>query len=342
MPEKRQRLDFIDIARGIAIICIVIGHVKCNSINRVVFPFNVPLFFLISGYFTSAKTDMRTFVKRKAQTLLVPYYVTCLVIILIGTAEGFILGGAGGALKELVDWIYGTLYGSGFGFDKPFYIKSIGAIWFLWGSFWGSVLLKLSLKMKEEVRLLFIAILFIFAVMTKQLVWLPLSLQPGCCAVFYMYVGYSFKELQPRLGGVRKEYKSAVLLFSLAVYLFFIKDYTGFELVHLSLGRGIVDIFGSLCACVVVFWISKKISPQRFLGKCLSYLGKYSLFVLCFHIIEQNLFPWWKIAAWLCGKGMPEFTTIPVLIVGKLTMDITAAVIASKIKPVRRLFGMKE
>ena len=45
-----KRLTYIDIARGIAIICIVLGHLGNNTINRVVFTFHVPIFFFITGY----------------------------------------------------------------------------------------------------------------------------------------------------------------------------------------------------------------------------------------------------------------------------------------------------
>ena len=342
MSEKKKRLDYIDIARGIAIISIILCHLKSDSLNRVLLPFNVPMFFLISGYFLSARTDMKTFLKRKAQTLLVPYYVTSLIVILIRTLEGFILGGADGAKDEFFRWIYGALYASGYSSESPFFIQSIGAIWFLWATFWASLLLRLSLKLREDHRLVLIVALFIFGCASKKLIWLPLSIQPGCIALLYMYIGYAYRELQPTLGTIRKEYKDAVLLFSLAVYIFYIIDFTEFLIVHVKLGRGIIDIFGTLCACVVVFYIAKKIRPGSRIGKGLSYLGKYSIFILCIHLIELNIFPWWKIAEWLCGKGMPEFLTLPFVIVGKLTIDLTGAVILTKIKPVRRLFGMRE
>ena len=47
----KTRIRFIDTARGIAIICIILGHLGSASINRVVYTFHIPLFFLITGYF---------------------------------------------------------------------------------------------------------------------------------------------------------------------------------------------------------------------------------------------------------------------------------------------------
>ena len=42
------RLRFVDIAKGISIICIILGHLGIHNITRVVFTFHVPIFFLIA------------------------------------------------------------------------------------------------------------------------------------------------------------------------------------------------------------------------------------------------------------------------------------------------------
>ena len=39
------RLRFVDIAKGISIICIILGHLGIHNITRVVFTFHVPIFF---------------------------------------------------------------------------------------------------------------------------------------------------------------------------------------------------------------------------------------------------------------------------------------------------------
>ena len=55
MKTKSTRLQYIDIAKGIAMICIILGHLGNASINRIVFTFHVPIFFFITGYFTNKK-----------------------------------------------------------------------------------------------------------------------------------------------------------------------------------------------------------------------------------------------------------------------------------------------
>lgn len=61
---KNVRLQYIDIAKGIAMICIILGHLGNANINRIVFTFHVPIFFFITGYFTNSKRDLNDFIKK--------------------------------------------------------------------------------------------------------------------------------------------------------------------------------------------------------------------------------------------------------------------------------------
>jgi len=54
-----NRADHIDIARGIAILLVILGHC-CQStdaaLNRVILSFHMPLFFFLSGVFAKPQT----------------------------------------------------------------------------------------------------------------------------------------------------------------------------------------------------------------------------------------------------------------------------------------------
>ena len=69
----------IDIAKTIAMVSIIMGHLGVNSINKVVFTYHVTLFYLVAGYFTSTKLSVPQFVKHRFHTLLIPYYISSLV-----------------------------------------------------------------------------------------------------------------------------------------------------------------------------------------------------------------------------------------------------------------------
>ena len=46
---EAKRVQYIDIARGIAILCIILGHQGISDVNRVVFTFHVPIFYFINN-----------------------------------------------------------------------------------------------------------------------------------------------------------------------------------------------------------------------------------------------------------------------------------------------------
>lgn len=175
-------------------ICIVLGHLGNATINRVVFTFHVPIFFFITGYFIRENGSMKDFIKDKARKLLIPYACTCFAIIVLAIIKNKILFDGSALKSTALEWLYASIYGAGDNYQDPFYIKGIGAIWFLWATFWGSIFLRFSLKMKMKTRMAFIFILFWIGQWTRRFFWFPFSIQAGCCALFFMYLGFLLKE----------------------------------------------------------------------------------------------------------------------------------------------------
>ena len=91
-------------------ICIILGHMGNANINRVVFTFHVPIFFFITGYFISDKCEVNIFVRNKVRTLIIPYIITCLAIVIIATLQGAICDDA---IVEIKKWSYASVYGAG-------------------------------------------------------------------------------------------------------------------------------------------------------------------------------------------------------------------------------------
>ncbi len=92
---KKKRYTEIDIARGVGIFCVVLGHaIKQTSVSAgwirlltyIIYSFHMPLFFCLSG-FVSAKilklkrSERISYILSRAKRLLVPYFVIgCLYI----------------------------------------------------------------------------------------------------------------------------------------------------------------------------------------------------------------------------------------------------------------------
>lgn len=76
------RNDIADIAKGIGIFLMVIGHCGIPQFLRIwIYSFHMPLFFFISGYFyTRNKYKATIFIKKRIRTLVVPYFLFLFII----------------------------------------------------------------------------------------------------------------------------------------------------------------------------------------------------------------------------------------------------------------------
>lgn len=77
MPDQnldRQRIEWLDVARGIGIFLMVAGHIGYGKIfDHYIHAYHMPLFFFISGYLYNAPSSFEKYIKKKARSLLIPY-----------------------------------------------------------------------------------------------------------------------------------------------------------------------------------------------------------------------------------------------------------------------------
>ena len=315
--QSGSRNRSIDIARGIAIISIIFGHLSFDFIDKIVYTYHVPLFFILTGYFMKIE-PVYAFIRKKMRTILAPYAFTCLVMVSLATLISAI--SRGDVFQTFKEWAWAAFYGSGGDYITPFYIKAIGAIWFLWASFWGTILMQMLLRCTPIRRALLVGILFLAGYYSAyKMFWFPLSIQAGFCSVLYMYIGYCFKQKEMGFKSLPKRGKAVIWIVVIFLWLLFIVRFKTFWLVQCDFGRGAIDILGSICGCACVLGISilidchiERLSP--FLAAC----GRYSIVILCVHITELKLIHWKKIAVWLYGKGIPWIISGGIAIIPKL------------------------
>lgn len=73
------RNSSVDIIKGIGIILVIMGHISENLfINRLIYSFHMPLFFILSGYayINYNKTNnIKDFIIKKLKTIVIPYFI---------------------------------------------------------------------------------------------------------------------------------------------------------------------------------------------------------------------------------------------------------------------------
>ncbi len=73
---QTERIHWIDITRGIAIIFVIYAHVLGNQgIRYLFYAFHMPLFFFISGVLFRKDDGFLTVVKKSAKSLIIPYFI---------------------------------------------------------------------------------------------------------------------------------------------------------------------------------------------------------------------------------------------------------------------------
>ena len=83
--QLKQRVHYIDLAKGIAMILVILGHTKKLVSPTVVwwlYTFHMPLFFMLSGMvFNPDKyKNFKEMFKAKFKSLIIPYICFCLIL----------------------------------------------------------------------------------------------------------------------------------------------------------------------------------------------------------------------------------------------------------------------
>ncbi len=333
--NPNNRLPEFDIAKGIAILCVILGHLGKNDIDRVVFVFHMPIFFLISGYFLSQSGQFKEFVAKKFKQCMVPYIASCIAICVLSIPVSYILHQDIG--QNLFKWICGSIYGSG---TRPGIFPGIpsfiGALWFLEALFWGSLIVRyVNDHYSYNVSKVLIVIVAYIGYATAIKVWLPFNIQAGCTAAGFIYLGYLYKKECSSITTLPRP----LLFLLIAIVAWCVKYFSGFWLVSNFFGNGFMDIIGACSASYLIILVCKKIIIKNdCISNILQWFGKNSLVVLAFHIIELDLIPAAIVIQKLKSLGFTSFAPMFLLILLKILWASLGIVLVNHIPFLKRIF----
>ena len=243
---------------------------------------------------------------------------------------------------DLKTWLLASLYGAGDSLTHYISMPGIGAVWFLWALFFAELMMQGVLRLREGWRFPVILLIFAFGYLTRKTFWLPLSFQSGCCALLFLYFGKLLHDERQNISQLHRETKAVVVISSFVVWFFFIRDFQSFWLVKSDVGRGAVDIFGSLCACLCLMVISKVLCKQPWkIVNGFAFLGQYSIMMLSAHLVELNTL-YGQFIRVLTKIGVPSNLMLYGLIVIKLIWAIFWTVIGAHWSVTRWIFGIEK
>ena len=150
--DENRRLGYIDACKAVGIICVILGHTYYGPdvLYNLICSFHMPLFFVLSGFTWDEKKykamPFKTFIKKKAKDLLVPYFVFAAVNLLIQVLWKLIL------LHEKADFAYlgKSIKSIILCYSSMEFMPNCSPIWFLLCLFVADLLLYWMMRLQKR------------------------------------------------------------------------------------------------------------------------------------------------------------------------------------------------
>ena len=318
-PAKYNNLGYFNLARGIGIMMILLGHSIVpfltasgsgtgglfSGAGSVLGGGVMAMFFLISGFGFYTRSPKKCF-KTQARLLLYPYFQVAGMLIFARMVLSLVRGR--NPLTELLNLLL-TLplcvnaENADALFGAP--LKSVTILWFILALFGGWVIYNGICRIRDEKKqnlLLLLCLVASWALTLISKAW-PLCLPMALLAACYLAAGFTVKRknlLVEKLPVKAWVFMGVIITASCA-----------FGAVDIGAGiwkLGLVDVAATFCigflllrayACFMDLEIHNRVIHL------VERIGNQSIWIVFFHAIEKSLFPWYRLKdfidlPWLC------------------------------------------
>lgn len=336
--DRRSRNQLIDVAKGIAILLVLIGHsiqyasgasyaasgaFYNNCLFKVIYTFHMPLFMVISGYlfrFSIERKTAKNIVVDRLKTLLLPIFAFALVVFCVKFNPEL------GFFDQIRRYFSFTRY----------------TLWFLWALFYASIgVLLINKLFKDNVIVYLLVFLSSLCLPDKYFFELYKFMFP--CFVF----GY-FVEKKGWITLMRK-HLNPIMIFSLIIFVLMLFFYntdcyvymTGSYLfgtanpirqLGIDLYRIAIGIAGSIFVMSLLMWIYAE-KRDDCVTKSLCFFGSNTMGIYCI----QNYF-WMLYPLVISGVIYPILLNRAVAFVICLTVSCLVTMLMRKIRVLNFLF----
>ena len=288
-----ERIQWIDMAKAIAIILVIIGHtVTFGTLPRnFIFSFHMPLFFILSGYtmhLAANKTDLVKHLKKNAIHLLGPAVVIAVISIF---ARWIMVGGY--SLESLWQLVKTTVnaywWASGVNVHNH---PGAGAVWFLFSLFWAKAIM-------DTVSILFpgkkVDYIFAFIGIGGVLLgtkgkWLPQNLDVTMTAILFLYLGMVWREWKTYI----QKYETIIFIVAIGIWLYCLSFGLYIEMATRHYPYYATTILEALCGTFAVCSLCKALESNPRLRYVLSFIGMHTLLLFSIHCLDWIAGPIWS------------------------------------------------
>lgn len=302
---QQPRLLWADALKFFGILAIVWGHtISSGAVRQYLYSFHVPLFFFAIGlYFKPSKISFGCFCKKKAISLLVPYFAFAVISVLIFAVLGELASSALSA--DVADFSLRTNL-------LEMFIGQCRAnrpLWFLPCMFVFYILCFGLTKFTEKLSNRVHTVIYVFAIVGSVVLCALNSIIFKIGALFwkadvslfmlcFFLIAIMIKPLLVQSVVNWASLLSNILLLLLGCFLAF--QNSAVDYLSNSYGNVLLFYLSSICTILALCFISMLISHLNIqvFSKILTYVGQRTLPILLMHkfpiLFFQVLFPWTK------------------------------------------------
>lgn len=300
MEIKSRDVSF-DVLKGIGICLVLVAHSLGGYVHTFAYSFHMPLFFLVAGYFFKQRTVKEAFIL-DFKRIMIPFFFTGLLMLLLACIfYPFHFESIKTPKYAFEALIYGN--GSSVNYHKIFgNFSSIGSVWFLGALFWSRQFFNIFSKYSHSLFVAIILFVGVISCVVGQYMQLPYSMIQGLTALPFLWLGYEAKR-----NSVLKDFKFGGGKLTLFYLAWFVSTFFGW----LDMAQVRWDLFYfpniilATAGTLFFYKVSQKISETtHYLKNILAFLGKYSLVLVCFPVLETFVLPLNDIISNIPMRGM--------------------------------------
>jgi acyltransferase len=286
---EKDRFDWIDVSKGLGIILVVVGH-TCFHYADFIRNFNIPIFFVISGFlFNDSKwmNKVQDFYISRFKRLIIPYLVSCMFFysfwLLIGRHFGENAEKTIPILKPLLGIVYASGTDDWLVFNTP--------LWFLPCLFMAELIFINLLGMfngRQGRLTIGILVVTLLGYFISKIFILPWGFDIALIAQFFLYLGYQLrrKNVFNTISGIHYR---LLLTFS-AILLITAYYFNGMvDMNERNYKNFILFCFGGISGSVLIFALSQIIVQFQAIKGFLVACGGETLIILAFHNISFKM-----------------------------------------------------
>ena len=291
-----MRIKWVDNAKGIVMLCIIIGHIGGGTYGKIdlsfVHVFHLTTFFILSGYTLKIQKINTEYINKRFRRLMVPYFYTCVAVMLMDIINSIVISKDGRILtitNILARDIIRTFFASGSitNFAGLEMGTRIGIICILPAMFFAVLIVQWTLNhySEEWMRWAVVILIALMGYISSRYIWFPFSIQTGMTASIFILIGYYIKEYSV----LEKLHLIHYLIF---VAVFAVGVYGGYD--HFYIVANVCpDLIITFGVAISSSFLLLKLAQYTEKVDILNFVGKKYLLFLCVHLVALETMGWY-------------------------------------------------